>query len=302
MIGMRKSFVRYLVLVFIALNTEAQDLTTYLKERAVKMEKLDRLPGDVYSLMSRFQLIMIGEAHGTSEPAEFVIGLAEIMARQGDSVQVGFEIHSDAMTEFLSQYTESSIFRSAFFSTPSNDGRASIAWAGALSRLNKNSRIQIFFYDTNDWSSPNINQRDSIMYINVKNKIREKAGWKTIVICGGVHNMRLPFRGENKMGYYFSMDTELNISERMCSLHHIYQSGTMMNNRGKGLELHEINNPATEYSSGVDYENYLFLYPARFTDSHDSLMKYSEIYDGFYFTRKITASRPAKEKLQNQKK
>ena len=89
---------------------------------------------------------MIGEMHGTNEPANFLIGLAELFANYGDTVQVGFEIPGEQMTNYFQTLTDSNVSQSDFFTNNSADGRASVAWANAITRLAKNSQVQIFFY------------------------------------------------------------------------------------------------------------------------------------------------------------
>jgi len=262
-------------------NADGQDFPTYLKKYAVKIDKLDSLNNNIYDLISDYKLIMIGEMHGTNEPAKFVIGLTELMTNKGDSVQVGFEISTDQMTEFLHNHSDKSISSSDFFSKNSLDGRASFAWAEAISRLNKNPNVNIFFYDVNDGESKTFDDRDSIMCLKIKNKIKEHPSWKTVTLSGNIHNMLLPYKGKTKMALYLSNDKELNISAKICSLNHYYQSGTMLNNTGNGLEMHQIDNQDWDYAKLVDYDNYLFLFPINMTDS----------YSGIYFTRKVTAAK-----------
>ena len=214
--------------------------------------------------------------HGTNEPAKLVAGLTDLFTRYGDSVQVGFEIPSDQMTTFIKQRTDSSVFHSDFFSKYSVDGRATVAWATAIAKARQNSKATVFFYDVNgNYSS----DRDSLMYLNIKTKLSEHPKWKTITIGGNIHNMLLPYKGQNKTAYFLYHDTDLNIADRICSLNHQYQSGTMLNNIGKGLQLRDIGTINSEYSK-LNYDNYLFLFPINVVDS----------YSGMYFTKQVTAA------------
>lgn len=265
-----------LTIIATFLKVSGQDFPTYLKENALKVDKLDSLSKAVYDLLSDYRLIMIGEMHGTNEPARLVTGLVDLFTRSGDSVQVGFEIQPEQMTAFLKQHSDSSIFQSGFFAKPSVDGRASVAWANAIAKANKNPKASVFFYDVNgDYSSA----RDSLMYLNIKAKLNEHPKWKTITLSGNIHNMLLPYKGQNKTASFLYNDTSLDIADKICSLNHQYQSGTMLNNIGKGLQLRETGQIDSEYSQ-LPYEMYLFLFP----------INYKATYSGIYFTRQVTAA------------
>lgn len=60
---------------------------------------------------------MVGEMHGTKEPAKFVRSLVELLIRNGDTVQVGLEIPSEEVKTFTRTSPDSAIYASAFFKT-----------------------------------------------------------------------------------------------------------------------------------------------------------------------------------------
>ncbi len=266
-----------------------QDLQIQLKENAVKIEHLDNLDKLVYDKLKDFKLIMIGEMHGTNEPANFLIGLTELFANHKDTVQVGFEIPSELMTTYSRLLTDSSVFQSDFFSKNSVDGRASFAWANAITRLTKNSRVQIFFYDINKSESKDFQDRDSLMYIKIKQKIIEHPNWRTITLSGNVHNMKLKFRDKPTAAYYLCNDKDFNLIDKICTLNHYYQSGTMLNNIGNGLELRQVNNNPSVFSETFDFNNYLYLYPT------------ADTYNGIFFTKNVTASELTNKKQKTNK-
>jgi hypothetical protein len=221
---MSKSFLFILffnVSLFIA---TAQEFPVSIKANAIKIDKLDSLNNEVYHLLSDYRLIMVGEMHGTNEPAKFVIGLAKVFIGKGDSVQVGLEIPSAEMKEYLNRKSDSIIYSSDFFVKKSTDGRASVAWAEVISKLDKSPKIRIFFFDVNNSESKNPGDRDSIMYLKIRNKIMEHPDWKTITLSGNIHNMLLPYKEKPKMALYLNRDEELNLSGRICSLNHQYGS------------------------------------------------------------------------------
>ena len=283
---MTKKFLSLLSAAIVFYGVNAQDFSSFIQKRAVSIDKLDNLKDSIYKMVSGYRLIMLGEMHGTNEPASFLVGLTELLARKGDSILVGFEIPSEEMTKFLTEHSDSSVNQSDFFSKTSVDGRANVAWAAAIRRLNKNRRVKIFFYDVNKDEHTTMLQRDSIMYLKVKKRLMAKPRWKTLTIGGNVHNMILPYKGKNKMALYLSLDTTLNLTNKICSLNHYYQNGTMLNNQGHGLELHKVEDVVTDYSSSVDYNNYLLLYPATAIDN----------YTGVLFTRHVTAAKLVSDK------
>lgn len=276
---MIKRFFFILTILLQLPNLFGQDLQTQLKENAVKIEHLDKLDKLVYEKLKDFKLIMIGEMHGTNEPANFLIGLTELFANHGDTVQVGLEIPSELMTAYNRLLTDSSVFQSDFFLNSFDDGRATIAWASIITRMTRNSRVQIFFYDINNNESRDFQNRDSLMYIKIKQKIIEHPNRRTITLSGNIHNMRLKFRDKLTAAYYLCNDKDLNLIDKICTLNHYYQSGTMLNNIGNGLELRQVNNNPTVFSETFDFDNYLYLYPTANT------------YNGIFFTKNVTASK-----------
>lgn len=275
-----------LALTLANFSVRGQDLATDLINKAIKIHRADSLDNAVYQYLSGYQLIMIGEMHGANEPAAFVMGLAKLLADNGDSVQVGLEIPTGEMTKFLIEHSDSSIYAADFFSKPALDGRESYAWAELISRLNKNNRVKLFFFDTNEEDFKTSNNRDSLMYIKVKNQIQKNPKWKTITLSGNIHNMIQPFKGGNTMASFLCIDKELAISDKTCSLNHRCKSGERINNIGNGLELRTVNSPDSDFSKAVDYENYLYLLPSALVDR----------YNGIYFTRYVTAAKMVTDK------
>ncbi|MCX6185397.1 MAG: hypothetical protein NTU43_00170 [Bacteroidetes bacterium] len=257
-----------IVLLNIFLKVTAQNLQKELNKNAVKIEPLDSLNSQVFNLLSKYQVIMIGEMHGTNESANLVLGLSKLFTKLDDSVQVGFEIPSKQMLTFIKQHTDSSILYSDFFARPSGDGRASNAWYNVISNINNNHKASIFFFDTNLSYGDN---RDSLMYLNIKSKLIEHPNWKTITISGNVHNGRLPFNNKNTAASFLVQDTDLNITDKLCSLNHEFESGSTLWNDFM---------PINSVFSKVNFDNYLFLYSNNKSNN----------YNGIYFTRRLTKS------------
>lgn len=285
----------FILLLSLAFNTlKGQADSARLAKSAIEIIRLDSLPAAIYDTLHSYKLIMVGEMHGTREPAAFVNGLAELFAIH-DSVIVGFEIPSDAMKAFKKAKTERSVYNSDFFKYGSVDGRANDAWASCIASLSKNPRISLFFYDVNSGESKkNNDDRDSLMYLNVKKELKKHPKAVCITLSGNIHNMLLAYKGESKTARFLMDDNELNISDKICSINHTFKSGSMLNNRGKGLMLNKVDNGTSEYSKFTKYPNYFFLFPSR---------QYA--YNGVFFTRnlnaaKLTGTDPVKDKYMLQ--
>jgi len=277
---MKRCILSTLVMVLLLQITTTAQETNYIQEHAVKIDNLSRLSDNIYDAMHPFKLIMVGEMHGTNEPAAFVASLAALLASHGDSVCIGLEIPADQMEAFTSKPTRDNVKRSSFFKTLSVDGRASDAWAAIIESAVSNSRISIFFFDITTSDQKNSYDRDSMMFVNVKRQMTTHPNHTFITLSGNVHSMTQQFRGSPKMGYYLATDESLGLYNRVCSVSNNYSSGTMLNNSGHGLELKTVNMNDTPYSTSVNYNNYLMLIPTNPSKACSAIL----------FTRTISAA------------
>ncbi len=286
MLGFLTKIIFLFVLTFTIFNMNGQDISAHIKENAIKINKLDSLNNSVYKLLSKYQLIMVGEMHGTNEPATFLVGLAQLFVNNGDSIQIGLELPTEEIENYIKYRNDSSIYNSVFFSKKPIDGRENYAWAEIIKTFNKIKNVRLFFFDTNKKDYEVSKNRDSLMYIKIKKQIQNNSGWKTITLSGNIHNMLLQYRNINPMAYYLKMDKDLNFSDKICSINHRYKSGTMYNNTGNGLELKKMGSPDSEYSTSVDYQSYFVFLPSSLMDK----------YNAVFFTKNVTAAEMIKTK------
>lgn len=284
--GLWKILVFSLTLTQTIFSASGQDSKSYIIQNAIPFNKPDSLNENIYKILSNFQVIMVGEMHGTDEPAKLVIGLTKLFIEKGENVQVGLEIPSEEMDLFLNHKSDSSIYYSNFFSKKATDGRQSFAWAELIKMLKNVKNVKLFFFDVNKEEKDNSSNRDSIMYTKIKNQILKNPTFKTITLSGNIHNMLLPFRETNTMATFLINDKEINISDKICSLNHRYKSGTMCNNKGSGLEISQVNDLDSDFSTAVAYNNYLLLLSKTMTGK----------YNGIYFTRSVTAAKMVRNK------
>lgn len=220
---------------------------------------------------------MVGEMHGTKEPAEFVRRVVALLVKNGDTVQVGLEMPSEEIKGFTRTSPDSAIYAATFFRTRRLDNRATEAWANLIVSFNNIPNVNYFYYDVNVGDLKNVTERDSLMYTKIKARIQLHPTWKTITLGGNVHNMLLPYRDEIKMGLYLYKDTELNLGNSILSIVHSYTIGTMPDDSGTIVSVLRYNDSPFEKTG---FDNYLFIYPPNSGNK----------YNGIYFTRKVTAS------------
>jgi hypothetical protein len=276
---------RYLLFAFSVLCTvfsNGQDYSAYIRKNAIKVEDTFKLSDSVYKALAPYNVIMMGEMHGTNEPAEFVAGMTRMFLDKGDSVQLGLEIPPDLMQWFIMQKTDSSIYQSIFFQNPPFlDGRQSFAWAKLLAQFNKNKRVEIFFFDLRS-DVTDVSDRDSMMYMNIRNQFMKHPSNKMITLSGNVHNRIME---EGRMGWYMMNDSDQNISRKTCSLNHFYLEGYCNANYGKGMQVKQVVHTVTTYDTSLSFPNYFLLMP----------MTMGNTYSGFYYTKYVTPSDVVKD-------
>lgn len=271
---MAKKLILIFLFNFSILPSNGQDSETYLKANAICFKNPEKLNDSIYNLLGPFQIIMVGEMHGTNESAPFISGLTSLFTNNGDSVLVGLEISVALMQKFTSLNSDSSIYQSDFFSNPPYlDGRESWAWANLIATLNKNKKVKLFFFDTNRDNNI-ISFRDSLMAMNIKTKISEYPTWKTITLSGNYHNK---ISDSNTMASILKR----YVSKNVCALNIEYKEGSANANFGHGLEVKPLASFPSVFNSTIGYDQYLLLYPSN--SKHD--------YNGIYFTKTISPSK-----------
>ena len=272
------------ITLLLLLNTstiKAQDSPEYIRNNAIPFTYPDTLNQQVYKVLSDYRLIMIGEMHGTREPAQFVRGLTRLLLKNGDSVQIGLEIPSEDMKQFYRYHSDSSVYSSWFFNRKPRDGWGNHAWANIIIRFNRNSRVKIFFFDGNQAQYDTLSQdRDSVMFWNVKQAMKENPGWKTITLSGNIHNMLSQFDERKTMGYYLKNNQTLVRKKEVASIVHRYKTGTMKNRTSQGLKLRNVDKPGIIYDRAVDETRYLLPLPREKADKYNMIL----------YTRQVTTA------------
>lgn len=272
--------ITFTLFLLLSYNLFSQSWKEYIAENTLPVGKNMELDSSLYRSFQKYRLIMLGEMHGTLEPAKMVERLAGLMLHYEDSVSVGLEIPEEEMSIFLQNPSEKTLKETFFFSKPNEDGRNGRAWFELARYCMNEPRVRVFFFDNS--TSPDVS-RDSVMYQEVKKQAMLHPKNKILTISGNRHNQLIANSGSKTMGAYLSADSLTFSKEQICSIYHYYAEGTMLNNTGKGLELTTIEFKESDFTSGKN-ENYFIFYDSAEPTPNNCI----------FFTRKVHHSESLK--------
>lgn len=220
-----------------------------LKKHAVPIKNLSTLPQKIYKEIANYDVILMGEMHGTREPAEFAFGLCELIARQEHRVVLALEIPSFTMKNYREDMSLAELANVDFFNGENTDGRNGQAWLELIHKSNQHNNITVTFIDNYRYS-----KRDSSMYAEILDIKNTYPDTKIVTLTGNIHNWLIPFNNENRIGGYLRQDTINFDPERIMSIDHHFSEGTMLNNVGNGLELTIISPKENIYNKTLSAE------------------------------------------------
>lgn len=249
--------------------------------RPVQVSQPDSPGEDIYQLLRPYKLLLTGESHGTNEPAALVTGLIKIMLAHGDSVQIGLEINPSQMTDFYENQSDSTLLASKFFSLKNHNPQASEAWAKLILFASKSTGCRLFFFDAVYKGYNSLYPRDSVMYLNIKEKLRQHPSWKTIILTGDIHSRPSPYNSMPTMGYYLSTDQGIADFSPIISITHQYKVGEFWDTSGPRPQEYEKWYKDIPYTKNKGLKSYLLLLPGKTNGTSRCI----------YYTEKATRSR-----------
>ncbi|MCJ8292729.1 MAG: hypothetical protein HRT58_03395 [Crocinitomicaceae bacterium] len=267
-----------LVFLLIPVFSFTQGFGDYISENAKQINDDYKLDSTFYEHFKKYNLIMVGEFHGTQEPATLVKAISELLLQNEETVSVGLEIPESQMTFFTQIPNDSILSLTDFFIQENTDGRNGKAWYDLISYCNSTPTINLFFFD--NYGSMGITNRDSSMYLSIIDQMNKYPESKLITLSGSIHSWLIPFNNNPTMGNYCINDSLNFSSNAICSINHVFSEGTMLNSIGNGLELRTIEFEESLYSKSVDYKNYLVFYETADPSEHNCI----------YYTRKVNHS------------
>ncbi len=260
-----------ILLIFLILPAFSftQGFGDYIAENAKQVSDDFKLDSSHYKEFKNYSLIMVGEFHGTQEPATLVKAISELILQNEDSVSVGLEIPENQMSQFMQNPNDSTLSLTDFFTKENTDGRNGQAWYDLISYCNSKPNINLFFFD--NFTSMEVQNRDSAMYLSILNQKHKHPASKVITLSGSIHSWLVPFNNNPTMGNYCLNDS-LNFSANViCSINHVFSEGTMLNSVGNGLELRTIDFEESVYSQSIDYKKYLLFYETAEPSQHNCI-------------------------------
>jgi len=118
-----------------------------LKKNAIPIENLSKLSNKIYDEIENFEILMIGEMHGTNEPAEFAYGLCNLIAKSEKKVVLAMEIRASLMSNLSDELSISELKELDFFRRKNFDGRNGEAWLDLVYKSIQNESIILKFID-----------------------------------------------------------------------------------------------------------------------------------------------------------
>lgn len=257
-------------------SVEMTEVQKHLKKNAIPFESLSGLSDKIYDEIADHEIIMIGEMHGTTEPAEFAYGLCELITKHEDKVIMAMEIRSSLMDGLSEGMSISELKELQFFQNKNFDGRNGEAWLDLVYKSNKNDKIILSFFDNSYPSSP----RDSSMYLSIKQIRKLNPNTKIITLSGNVHNRLEPFREKKVLGCYLMEDSANFDSEKIMSIDHVFSEGKMLNADLTGLKMRTVEREENIINTTLSYEMFLCR----------TFPKKQNRYTHILYTDKVTAS------------
>jgi len=256
----------------IELTEEQKDL----KKNAIPIENLSELSDKIYDEIANFEIIMIGEMHGTTEPAEFAYGLCNLITKSEKNVVLALEIRSSQMINLSDEMSITQLKGLDFFQRENFDGRNGVSMLDLIYKSNQNERIILKFIDNPYPSST----RDSSMYREIRNIHNKYPNTKIVTLTGNVHNSLIPVFDKERIGGYLVKDNVNFDSKKIMSINHVFSGGTMFNNDGTGIKITTIEKEDNTYNSTLSHN--MFLYK--------KLPEKQNEYTHILYTDKVTAS------------
>ena len=103
----------------VELTEEQKDLI----KNAIPIQNLSKLSDKIYDEIANYEVIMIGEMHGTNEPAEFAYGLCNLITKSEENVVLALEIRSSQMNGLSDEMSITQLKELDFFRRENFDGR-----------------------------------------------------------------------------------------------------------------------------------------------------------------------------------
>lgn len=263
-----------ILFLFFYINSNSQTVQDYINKNAINCSNLSDTNITLYNCLKKFKCISVGEMHGTSEPAAFVLGLAKTFVQNNKKVIIGLEIENKKINFFSKTRKIADLEKSIFFNDSAKYGRNSEACYNLIFSANKINSIDFCFFDSDLAFDEN---RDSTMAFNIIKRYEADTNSVIITLSGNIHNMILPYNNKKTMGCYLKN----YFKNKYFSITNLYGGGTMHNNTGNSLKINTVEKTNSIFDTATHYNNYFLV---------ANFQNYLKEYNGIIYTKTITAS------------
>lgn len=221
--------------------------------------------------LTEYQIIMLGEVHGTSEYPRLVLELVRNLKSTGKRVTLALEIPAnfqDEVNRAIKNNDLNQLLGTKFFQSEFQDGRSSLAMAILILAAGADADVLCF---DKSWSieAPD---RDLEMARNVTKYVKDNPD-RTMVLLAGNYHTRLVDEGDTPMGYYLSHIGENPIDRsKIFSILARSEKGAYWachSNIPTECGVKRYENSSVNYAAANDWERYFLVEPA-LQDGHDA--------------------------------
>jgi hypothetical protein len=248
----------------------------------------DALPDAVGAALDPYDIVAVGELHGTKEAPDFAGRLLALAQRRGRSALLALEMEAaaqDAVDRYLAGGDVLILRSLPFFAAPadSQDGRRSIAMARLLETA-RTLRVPVLCFDA---GGSGAQERDRGMAAALDAGRRRSGASLVVALMGNVHSAQAV--GAAWDPAYRPAALELAArpgAPRTLSVLHRYAAGDAWTCEGDGCGVH----PA---SASKDDPFAAPSLPASYFLTHEPGPRWPDSgYRATFFTRRVHASRP----------
>lgn len=163
----------------------------------------DILSPKFLEIINPYKVIAVGEMHGSCEIPRFFGRLVSALVNANELLTVGLEIsrsNQAVFDQFLETGDEGLLSRAQHFSSPTNDGRSSMAIHSLVKDLAGSHVANILAFDIDySFHCEGEQQRDSAMAKHILAHMKENPKNKVLLLCGNIHSAAT-------IGTFFDLD------------------------------------------------------------------------------------------------
>jgi hypothetical protein len=253
-------------------------------------DKASEIPNSVFSKISNFNTILIGEVHGTNEGPQSALGIVNLLTKNGQKTLLCLPINSNEQSEidkFMASGDMSILQKMPFFNNPKPDGKSSKAIADLLKSVSGNKKVKVACVDYNVSNSTEKSLQASTIAENLSVAASSNAGYTVVSLVANIHSFLYLYRDASSnnietMGYLLQKNKGFD-RKKMLSLQLLFKEGMAYNNSENKSGEHPLQNeiPEDVKSTGKPYGIFI-------TEKDND----QSIYNGCFFIQKGTPSSP----------